>query len=124
MHDLDPCPFTRRGFLITTGRGRTTAATNGVGPRCPAGAIPRHRLIREGNGQTTYQLAFDTSIEVLSGLLQFARKHHLVGGSLTGQGSVKDASLAYFERKKGYRPGPVDEHAEVLSLTGNLALRD
>jgi predicted DNA-binding protein with PD1-like motif len=82
-------------------------------------------VVQEGAGQKTYLLVFDQGAEVMAGLLQFAREHRLVGGSLTGIGAVSDAELAFFDRqKKEYQPIPVARQAEVLALTGNLALRD
>ena len=86
---------------------------------------PRSKVVQEGAGQTTYLLVFEKGADVMAGLLQFAREHRLVGGSLTGIGAVSDATVAFFDRqKKEYRPISVAEQAEVLALTGNLALRD
>jgi predicted DNA-binding protein with PD1-like motif len=126
MHHLDSCPFTRRRFLVTAGLGMTAAAASGAAsPSRQAARVPRSKVVRQGAGQKTYLLVFDKGAEVLSGLLQFASKYRLVGGSLSGIGAVSDAEVAFFDRqKKEYRPILVAQQAEVLALTGNLALRD
>jgi predicted DNA-binding protein with PD1-like motif len=81
--------------------------------------------VQEGGGQRTYFLVFDKGAEILAGLMAFAREHHLVAGSVSGIGAVSDAELAFSDRqKKKYRAIPVPQQAEVLALTGNLALRD
>jgi predicted DNA-binding protein with PD1-like motif len=56
-------------------------------------------------------------------LLAFARKHNLVAGHLTGIGAISHAVIGYFDpQKKTYLRTQEKEQAEVLSLTGNLAL--
>jgi predicted DNA-binding protein with PD1-like motif len=125
MDRLEHCPFTRRGFLVTAGLGVTASAASGAtGPSHLVERAPRCKVVQEGGGQTTYLLVFDKGAEVLSGLTAFAREHRLVAGSVSGIGAVSDAELAFFDRhKKEYRPIPVAQQAEVLALTGNLALR-
>jgi predicted DNA-binding protein with PD1-like motif len=61
----------------------------------------------------------------MKGLLAFAKKHKLVAGHLTGIGAVSDAVIGYFDpEKKAYLRNREKGQAEVLSLTGNLALYD
>jgi predicted DNA-binding protein with PD1-like motif len=126
MHHLDACAFTRRRFLVAAGLGVTAAAASGaVGPSGQVARVPRCEVVQHGAGQKTYLLVFGKGAEVMAGLLQFAREHRLVGGSLSGIGAVSDADLAFFDRqKKEYLHIPVPRQAEVLALTGNLALRD
>jgi len=126
MPSLEHCALTRRSFLVTAGLGVTAAAASGaVDPFPQAGSVPRYKVIQKGAGQKTYLLVFDKGAEVMAGLLQFAREHRLIGGALTGIGAVSDAGLAFFDRKKKeYLPIPLAQQAEVLALTGNLALRD
>jgi len=126
MHQLELCPFTRRSFLVTAGMGAAAAAASGAPDASrEVTRVPRSKVIQEGAGQKTYLIVFDKGAEVMAGLLQFAREHRLAGGSLSGIGAVSDASLAFFDRKKmEYLPIPVAQQAEVLALTGNLALRE
>jgi len=59
----------------------------------------------------------------MKGLLSFARKHGLVAGHLTGIGAISDAVIGYFDpQKKVYLKIHEKGQAELLSLTGNLAL--
>ena len=61
----------------------------------------------------------------MKGLLGFARKHKLVAGHLTGIGAISHAVIGYFDpQTKTYLRNPEKGQAEVLSLTGNLALND
>jgi uncharacterized protein len=84
--------------------------------------LPKAALLGEGDAKT-YLLVFRTGQEVMKGLLAFARKHKLVAGHLTGIGAVRDAVLGYFDpHQKAYLRTHEKGQAEVLSLTGNLAL--
>jgi uncharacterized protein len=48
-----------------------------------------------------------------------------VAGHLTGIGAIRDAVLGYFDpEKKAYLRSHEKGQAEVLSLTGNLALKE
>jgi hypothetical protein len=61
----------------------------------------------------------------MKGLQAFARKHQLVAGHLTGIGAVSEAVIGYFDpEKRAYLRLHEKEQAELLSLTGNLALSD
>jgi predicted DNA-binding protein with PD1-like motif len=84
--------------------------------------LPRAALLADGNVKT-YLLVFRTGQEVMKGLLAFARKHRLVAGHVTGIGAVSDAVIGFFDpRTKTYLRLHEKGQAEVLSLTGNLAL--
>jgi len=61
----------------------------------------------------------------MKGLLAFARKHRLTAGHLTGIGAISDAVVGYFDpQQKVYVKIHEEGQAELLSLTGNLALYD
>jgi predicted DNA-binding protein with PD1-like motif len=73
----------------------------------------------------TYLLVFDPGEEVMKGLLAFAREKQLTAGHLTAIGAVSDAVLGYFDRAaKDYKRIPQKEQAEVLSLIGDVALKE
>jgi predicted DNA-binding protein with PD1-like motif len=85
-------------------------------------SLPGAALLSDGEAKT-YLLVFHTGQEVMDGLLAFARKHKLVAGHLTGIGAISHAVIGYFDpQKKTYLRTQEKEQAEVLSLTGNLAL--
>ena len=86
--------------------------------------LPKSAGLGEGDAPT-YLLEFHTGQEVMQGLLAFARKHKLVAGHLTGIGAISHAVIGYFDPvTKTYLRNPENGQAEVLSLTGNLALND
>ena len=79
----------------------------------------------ENQARKTYALIFDTGEEVAGGLLDFARQNHLAGSHFTGIGALSDVTLGYFDwEKKDYRKIPIREQVEVVSLVGDIALKD
>jgi predicted DNA-binding protein with PD1-like motif len=63
--------------------------------------------------------------KVMNGLMAFAKTDNLVTGHFTGIGAVSDAVIGYFDpQSKSYLRNYEKGQAEVLSVTGNLALRD
>jgi uncharacterized protein len=116
--------LTRRGFLAAAGIGVAAAQVPAVAAADEA-AVRRYAVVREQDGAKTYLLVFDKGQEVMGGLLAFAKKEGLTGGSLSAIGAVSDAVLAFFDRTaKKYKPIPVPSQAEVASLTGDLSLVD
>jgi predicted DNA-binding protein with PD1-like motif len=86
--------------------------------------LPRAETLSDGEVKT-YLLVFRTGQEVMRGLWAFAHKHGLAAGHLTGIGAVRNAIIGYFDRQtKTYVRNSEKEQAEVLSLTGNLALNN
>jgi predicted DNA-binding protein with PD1-like motif len=115
--------MTRRCFFAAAGSAVAVTAASGA-EISPAHAddLPQAALLSDGDAKT-YLLVFHTGQEVMHGLLAFARKHKLVAGQLTGIGAVSEAVIGYFDpQKKTYLRHHEKEQAEVLSLTGNLAL--
>jgi hypothetical protein len=116
--------MTRRCFFASA--GLAAVATGVVGaeekPAADTADLPKAALLSDGDART-YLLEFHTGQEVMKGLLAFARKHKLVAGHLTGIGAISDAVIGYFDpAKNAYLRNREKGQAEVLSLTGNLAL--
>jgi predicted DNA-binding protein with PD1-like motif len=85
----------------------------------------KSKLIHEHEGSRTYALIFDKGDEVMSILIDFARRHKLGGSHLTAIGAFSDVTLGYFDwEKKDYKKMPFGEQVEVLSLLGDIALKD
>jgi len=85
----------------------------------------KSKLIQEHSGQKTFALIFETGDEVMSGLLDFARRERVAAASFQAIGALRSATLGYFDwERKEYRKIPVDEQVEVLSLLGDVALED
>jgi predicted DNA-binding protein with PD1-like motif len=75
------------------------------------------------DGQQMYALIFDSGDEVVSQLSAFAARLRVTAAHFQGIGALSDVVLGYFDwQKKHYRPIPLHEQVEVLSLQGDVAL--
>ncbi|HME81223.1 MAG TPA: PPC domain-containing DNA-binding protein [Candidatus Eremiobacteraceae bacterium] len=84
----------------------------------------RYAQIADG-ATKTYALVLATDDEAVSEITAFAKLENVTAARLTGIGGFSQATLGYFDRdKKQYQPFPVPEQVEVLSLVGDIALRD
>jgi predicted DNA-binding protein with PD1-like motif len=85
----------------------------------------KSKLIHEHQGEKTFALIFDTGDEAMAGLAEFARANKLGASRFTAIGAFRDVTLGYFDwEKKAYQKIPVREQVEVLSLIGDVALKD
>ena len=83
------------------------------------------KLLHAEDGRQTFVLVFETGDEAMEGLGAFAREHSLSAAHFTGIGAFSDVVLGYFDwQEKDYRPIPLVEQVEVLSLVGDVALQD
>jgi hypothetical protein len=86
--------------------------------------IPSATLLNAGEAPA-YLLVFHTGQRVMKGLLAFAKKHELVAGHVSGIGALSGAEIGFFDPEtNAYLHNQQNEQAELLSLTGNLALSD
>jgi uncharacterized protein len=116
-------PTTRRKFLTSAGLGLATTGLT-AGPAA-ADTAPTRAALLNGAGEKTYLLVFDKGEEVTKGLLAFAQTNRLVAAHFSAIGAVSRAVLGFFDRrKKDYLRIAQNEQAEVLSLAGNLSLKD
>lgn len=84
-----------------------------------------HYKLLNDNKQKTFALIFDLGDEVMSTLTTFAEEHDLEASQFTAIGAFKEAKLNYFEwDKKQYKSIPIQEQVEVLTLAGDIALKD
>ncbi len=83
----------------------------------------KHKLLHDRDGERTFVLVFDTGDDVTNILLDFAKRERLRASRITGLGGFSRVTIAFFEiEEKDYRPIPVNEQVEVVSLIGNIAL--
>jgi predicted DNA-binding protein with PD1-like motif len=83
------------------------------------------KLLHEHGGERTFALVFATGDEAMAGLSTFARENRLSAARFTAIGAFREATLGYFDwESKEYRKIPVREQVEVLSLIGDVALKD
>lgn len=75
------------------------------------------------DNEKSFVLVLSPGEEVVSQLLEFARKQRLNASRFTGIGGFSQVTLGYFElAKKNYKHIEVSEQVEVLSLVGNIAI--
>lgn len=83
------------------------------------------KLIHEHGGERTFALIFDTGDEVMANLIAFAKTQRLGGSRISAIGAFSEVTLGYFDWKaKDYKKIPVNEQVEVLSLLGDIALKE
>ena len=74
----------------------------------------------------TYILVFKIGDELAEGLLQFAKEQKLSSASFKAVGALSSVRLGWFSwESKRYEPSvTLDEQVELLSLIGDIALKD
>ncbi len=84
------------------------------------------RYMEEGaEGGRMFMVKLETGEPVAAALRDFAREHGIRGAMLSGLGAVSDAELAWFNRdKKKYYSSKFQDVMELLSLTGNLGVKE
>jgi predicted DNA-binding protein with PD1-like motif len=76
-------------------------------------------------GEKTFAVIFETDDEVMAGLKRFAQEHGLGASHFTAIGAFSTVTLGYFDRqRREYQQIPIREQVEVLSLLGDVALKD
>ena len=76
-------------------------------------------------GQKTFAVIFDKGDEFVRELTSFAQENELGASHFTAIGAFRDVTLGYFDRdSKKYKEIPIEEQVEVLSLVGDIALKD
>jgi uncharacterized protein len=75
-----------------------------------------------GNGEPRLWVAvLDPGEEAKTALSNFARQEKVPAASFVAIGAFERAVIAYFEwDKKRYKPIPIEEQVEVITLTGDI----
>jgi len=70
-----------------------------------------------------FVLMFEDGDEVVTGLENFAKKHKLSGGQISGVGSLADVSIGHFDwkSKKYKKTVEIRQQVQVLALAGDIA---
>lgn len=73
-----------------------------------------------------FVVVFQTGDELAEGLLQFAKEQKLSAASFTAVGALSSVRLGWFSwDTKTYEPSvTLDEQVELLSMIGDVALKD
>jgi predicted DNA-binding protein with PD1-like motif len=74
----------------------------------------------------TFILVFETGDELAKGLLEFAEQEKLSAASFKAVGALSSVRLGWFSwESKQYEPSvTLDEQVELLSLIGDVAVKD
>jgi predicted DNA-binding protein with PD1-like motif len=84
----------------------------------------KSRLLNAHGGKT-FAVIFEKGDEVMAGLEQFAQDQGLGASHFTAIGAFSAVTLGYFDRqRRDYQKIPIREQVEVLSLLGDVALKD
>lgn len=85
----------------------------------------KSQLLNEHAGLRTFAVVFDPDDEAVDGLKRFAREHHIDGAQLTAIGAFSSAVVGYFDwGRKDYTRIPFNEQVEVLTLAGNIGVKE
>jgi predicted DNA-binding protein with PD1-like motif len=83
------------------------------------------KLLHEVEGLKTVALVFETGEQVNEQILEFAREHEIHAAQLSGIGGFREVTLGYFDwEAKDYKPLPIKEQVELVSLNGNITMDD
>lgn len=73
----------------------------------------------------TFAVVFQAGDEVVQGLTAFAHANRLSAAQLTGLGAFEELTVGFFSlERKDYNKIVIREQVEVLSLLGDIALKD
>ncbi len=72
-----------------------------------------------------FQLRLERDDELIDSLTRFAKREQIMFATFTGLGAASSARLAFFDpEEKQYETHDLEQHLEVVSLTGNISMRD
>ncbi len=82
----------------------------------------RYRILEDVGGRRKFVLVLEAGEEVVESITHFATELKVRGASLSGIGALSRAKLGWFNpATKEFRENRIDEQAEVLAITGNIA---
>lgn len=85
----------------------------------------RAKQVYENDGLRTFVVVMAKEDEAFGQLTAFAREHRVTAAGLTAVGAAKAVTLGYFDPEiSDYRSTEFTEQMEVLSLIGDIALKD
>ena len=85
----------------------------------------KEKILFEGDGLRIFAAVFDTGEEAVSGIRDFASRHGVSAAFFQAIGAFSRVTLGFFDLTDlVYRPIPIDEQVEVVSLSGSIARKD
>lgn len=94
------------------------------GTRPGKGLAPGMKVTDLGKSARTYRVNFAKGDEMMSGLTEFAEKHHIKNGHFTALGAINKGTFGWtdVERGLGQKKIPLAEEAEIVSLMGSISV--
>jgi predicted DNA-binding protein with PD1-like motif len=84
--------------------------------------IMQSKQVGNENGRRVWVLVLDTGEEAKHQITSFAKKEKIKAASFVALGAFQRAVVGYFDwDKKEYKPIPIDEQVEVITLVGDIA---
>jgi predicted DNA-binding protein with PD1-like motif len=72
-----------------------------------------------------FQLRFESGEQVASTLLTWLKAQEIGYATMTGLGAIKSARVSYWNAEtREYEPHDLDEQMEVVSLIGNVTIKE
>jgi uncharacterized protein len=72
-----------------------------------------------------YQLRFESGEQVAAPLVAWLKSEQIGYATMTGLGAVSDATVSYWNAEaREYEPHELHEQMEVVSLIGNVTIKD
>ncbi|HVY64427.1 MAG TPA: DUF296 domain-containing protein [Gammaproteobacteria bacterium] len=94
-------------------------------PPVQPGLAPKMQVHEAKAEAHVFQANFGTGDEIVSGLTDLAIRHHITSGYITGLGGLSGALLAFGDPKlNAFRKVPITDKCELVSLVGDIQLRD
>ncbi len=85
----------------------------------------KSKLVASAPGKRTFVVVLDPGDEAVAAITRFARDKDISGASLTALGAFERATVGWFDlAARVYRPIPIAQQCEVLSVIGDIATGD
>lgn len=85
----------------------------------------KSKLVAGASDERTFVLVLDPGDEAVAAITRFARDKGVGGASVTALGAFERAKVGWFDlAAREYRPIPIDQQCEVLSIIGDVATGD
>ena len=85
----------------------------------------KSKLLSDTNGAKTFVLVFEHGETVMEPLLGFLKQEDVTAARLSGIGALESVTIGYFNwESKEYEQHRVNGQFELLSLAGDVALKD
>ncbi len=82
-------------------------------------------MLRKFNIKRIFQGRLFKDYEILSEITKFLKENSISSGLISGIGAVTKAKIGYYDQKtRQYITQEFDEPMEILSLKGNISLKD